>query len=268
MSAAVLFLLVAIVLSAVMLAAAYAVTRGAKSGWVDATWSYLIGVSGITVALTPVAGWEGDPTRRMMVAVIAGLWSLRLGTHIALRTLRGGEDPRYAQLIDEWGARWKGQIFRFLQIQALAALLLALAIFLAARNPASGLQWSDVFGVVLLIAAVIGEGIADAQLARFRNNPANKGKVCDAGLWGFSRHPNYFFQWLGWTGYAIIAIGPTGAWPWGWAALSGPTFMYVLLVHLSGIPPLEAHMLRSRGRDFERYQARVNAFWPGPQDRA
>ncbi len=259
-----LFLAVAAALSLVMTAAWLAVLRGAKSGWVDAIWSFLVGAAGLVVALAPVHGWEGDINRRITVAVIAALWSLRLGLHIVVRTRAGGEDPRYAALKEEWGQAWRGRMFGFLQIQAAAALLLAGTLFLAARNPAPGMQWSDLAGVVLLLSAVVGEAAADAQLARFRRSPESKGKVCDTGLWGVSRHPNYFFQWLGWTGYAVIAIGPSGAWPWGWAALAGPVFMYWLLTRASGLPPLEAHMMRSRGEVYARYCRRVNAFWPGP----
>lgn len=265
MTTATLFLGIAAFLSLAMGAAWLAVARGAKSGWVDAAWSFLVGIAGVAVALAPVEGWPADPQRSALVAVAAALWSLRLGLYIAIRTLRGGEDPRYAALKEEWGTGWQARLFGFLQIQAAAAFLLATTIFLAARNPAPGLQWSDLAGMALLVAAVAGEGVADAQLARFRRDPANRGKVCDAGLWGLSRHPNYFFQWLGWTGYAVVAIGPSGAWPWGWAALAGPAFMYWLLTRASGIPPLEAHMMRSRGQAYADYRGRVNAFWPGPQ---
>lgn len=261
MTMATLFLAVAAVLSLGMSAAWLAVVRGAKSGWVDATWSFLVGAAGLGVALAPVEGWESEG-RASLVAVVAAAWSLRLGLYIVARTQRGGEDPRYATLKEEWGEEWRGRLFGFLQIQAAAALLLATTIFLAARNPADFPNWSDVAGLALLVLAVSGEGLADAQLARFRRDPANRGKVCDAGLWGMSRHPNYFFQWLGWTGYAVIAIGPDGAWPWGWAALAGPAFMYWLLTRASGIPPLEDHMMRSRGAAYADYRKRVNAFWP------
>lgn len=262
-----LFLLVAAAHCFAMVSMWLVVLRGARSGWVDAVWSFLVGAAGIAAAVAPVEGWAGDWQRRLMIAVIAGLWSCRLGIHIARRTLDGGEDPRYAKLREEWGERWRSRLFVFLQIQAAAALLLAATIFLSARNPAPGLQWSDFAGVAVLLIAVFGEGLADAQLTRFRENPANKGKVCDEGLWGLSRHPNYFFQWLGWAGYAVIAIGPAGTWSLGWLALVGPAFMYWLLVHVSGIPPLEAHMRRSRGAAFAAYANRVNAFWLGPQSR-
>lgn len=259
------FLLLAAALSLAMMLAWLSVLAGSKSGWVDATWSFLLGAAGLAAALTPLSGWEGEFARRLAVAVAAGVSSSRLGLHIARRTLGGGEDPRYAKLREEWGARWRFRLLVFLEIQAGAALLLAGTIFLAARNPAPGLQWTDVGGFLILSVAIVGEGIADAQLARFRSDPAHKDQVCDVGLWGFSRHPNYFFQWLGWTGYAVIAIGPVGGWPLGWVALAGPVFMYWLLVHVSGIPPLEAHMWRTRGPAFAAYVERVNAFWPGPQ---
>ena len=177
------------------------------------------------------------------------------------------EDPRYAKLKEEWGERWHGRLFLFLQIQAAAALLLTTTIVAAARNPAIGWQWSDFAGIAIIVIAVVGEGIADAQLARFRSDDTNGGKVCDVGLWGLSRHSNYFFQWLGWVGYAVVAIGPAGDWGWGWLALAGPALMYWLLVHVSGIPPLEAHMMRSRGAAFTAYADRVNAFWPGLPNR-
>lgn len=267
MTAVTLFVLLAAAVSLAMTVVWLAVVRGAASGWVDAAWSLLVGAAGLCAALVTVEGWEGDGQRRLLVAAIAGLWSCRLGLYILRRTLQGGEDPRYAELRREWGESWRSRLFVFLQIQAAAALLLTANIFVAARNPATGLQWSDVAGAAILVIAVIGEGLADRQLARFRGNGANRGKVCDIGLWSLSRHPNYFFQWLGWTGYAVMAIGPAGDWGWGWLALAGPAFMYWLLVHVSGIPPLEAHMMRSRGEAFASYARRVNAFWPGPQNR-
>lgn len=267
MSAAAAFSLIAIVAFLAMSCVWLVVTRGFKFGWIDVVWSFLVGFAGLTVCLVPVEGWEGQPWRQTIVAVVAAAWSLRLGSHIAMRTLRGADDPRYVALKTEWGVNWRKRTFYFLQIQALVAVLLTVTIFLASRNPAPDIQWSDFFGFALLIAAVAGEGIADAQLSRFAHRKGSTKAVCDTGLWGVSRHPNYFFQWLGWLGYAVVAIGPAGKWPWGWCALAGPLMMYWLLVRVSGIPPLETHMMKTRGGAYAEYRGRVNAFWPGPQRR-
>lgn len=256
------------IVAAVGLAATMAIAwliaiRSGRSGWIDAIWSFAVGIFGALAAL--IASLDGDnPQRQWLVAIIALAWSLRLGFHILVRTLADDrDDPRYGQLKREWGGAFQGRLFWFLQIQAAAAFLLVLSIMAAAHNPAPALGAADWFGVALMVVAVGGEALADRQLRAFRADPANKGQVCDVGLWGLSRHPNYFFEWLGWTAYAAIAIGFPIAHGWGFVALAGPVLMYWLLVHVSGIPPLEAHMLRSRGERFRRYQARVNAFWPG-----
>ncbi|WP_341988610.1 DUF1295 domain-containing protein [Azorhizobium sp. AG788] len=250
---------------ALLMTAAWAIAESTgQSGWVDSIWSLTVGVVGVAAALVPVAGSSGISARQIMVAGLVALWALRLGIHIAVRTQGGGDDPRYANLRDKWGEDARTQLFLFLQIQAASAFLLVVSILVAARNPAPGLGVLDAVGVGVLLVAVLGEGVADRQLTRFRADPGNRGKVCDVGLWGVSRHPNYFFQWLGWLAYAVIALNGVGTYPWGWLALTGPAFMYALLVHISGIPPLEEHMLRSRGEAFRAYQARVNAFFPGP----
>jgi steroid 5-alpha reductase family enzyme len=253
----------AVGLSLVMAAAWLIALRSGQSGWVDAIWSLATGCAGVAVSLLPLGEWQQPTPRQLIVALLAGLWSRRLGLHIVARTRKGGDDPRYAQLRKDWGDDFRMRLFWFLQIQAASALLLVIAIAAAAHNPAPGLRAGDWLGIALLAIAIGGETIADSQLARFRADPANKGRICDVGLWGVSRHPNYFFEWLGWLAYAAIAIDLTGAYPFGWAALCGPIFMYWLLVHVSGIPPLEAHMLKSRGEAFRAYQHRVNAFWPG-----
>ncbi len=259
-----LILLLAVMLSIIM-TVAWAIAEGTgQSGWVDSIWSFAVGLGGLVAALTPVVGAPGLTERQILVAVLVAAWALRLGLHIAGRTRGGGDDPRYADLRAQWGDRARVQLFLFLQIQAASAFLLVLSILVAARNPAAGLGVIDALGALVLLGAVIGEGVADRQLTRFRADPAHRGQVCDVGLWGVSRHPNYFFQWLGWLAYAVIALQGVGSYPWGWLALSGPAFMYLLLVHLSGIPPLEAHMVRSRGDKFRAYQRRVNAFFPGP----
>jgi steroid 5-alpha reductase family enzyme len=237
-----------------------------KSGWIDTLWSYGIGIAGVSLALlVPLAAGNPISERQWLAAGLCALWSVRLGTHILFRTLRGGDDPRYAQLKKEWKKDAERQLFWFLQIQALCGFVLALAVFVAAQNPQPGLRVLDWIGAAVLLVAILGEGSADRQLKEFVANKKNAGKVADTGLWSYSRHPNYFFEWLGWFAYALIAFNVSGNYWWWLAALLAPAMMYWLLVHASGIPPLEEHMLRTRGAKFRAYQRRVNAFFPGPR---
>jgi steroid 5-alpha reductase family enzyme len=234
--------------------------RTGRSGWIDAVWSISVGMAAIAAALWPLASDGTDGFRRIAVALFVGVWSMRLGGHIARRSLRGGDDPRYAELRRQWGARAGTRLFWFLQIQAAVALVLALSAGAAAHAPGAFGRPQDMVGLPLLVLAIVGESVADRQLAAFRRSRTSA--VCDRGLWGYSRHPNYFFEWLAWFAMAIVASDLTGAYPAGWFALLGAALMYLLLVHASGVPPLEAHMLRTRGAAFRDYQARVSAFWP------
>jgi steroid 5-alpha reductase family enzyme len=264
MTLAGLIIVLAIALFASMALAWLVAIRTGRSGWIDAIWSSAVGTGGITGSLALFNGTDAIRPRQWLVAGLTAIWSLRLGLHIAARTIHGGDDPRYRQLRKEWRDDFRRRLFWFLQIQAAAALILVVTIMTAAQRPVPDLGFGDLPGVVIFLAAIIGEALADRQLSRFGAAPENEGKVCDVGLWRFSRHPNYFFEWLAWMAYALIAIDFSGVYPWGWLALAGPVLMYWLLVHVSGIPPLEAHMLRSRGDRFRDYQRRVNAFWPAP----
>jgi steroid 5-alpha reductase family enzyme len=239
--------------------------RTGNAGWVDVVWSFALGAAGVVYALCPLHG--ATPTaRQFLVAALVAAWSLRLGMHIAGRTAHGSEDIRYAQFRRDWGAGFERRMFWFLQIQAAAAALLAVSMLLAARNPRP-LSFVDWLALAALLVAIVGEAMADRQLRQFRADRRNSGRICDAGLWGWSRHPNYFFEWLGWVAYPLLAIDLSGDYPWGWLALSAPAFMYWLLVHVSGVPPLEQQMLRSRGEAFRDYQARVSCFFPLPPAR-
>ena len=258
------FLVASAFLAAVMSGAWLMQRITGNAGWSDAFWSLGLGLSGAALALVPVAGTDYPTTRQLVVAALVAVWGLRLGAHIARRSVSGPEDARYAQFRKEWGPDFQRRLFAFLQIQAGAGAFLALSMLVAAQNPHPEFRLQDWAAIAVLVGAVIGEGIADRQLRAFARNPQNRGKVCDTGLWAWSRHPNYFFEWTGWFAYALFAIDLSGDYPWGWLALTGPAFMYWRLVHVSGIPPLEAHMLRSRGEAFADYQKRVPAFFPRP----
>lgn len=259
MSALLVIVLLALLCAGAMALAWRVVIATGNSGWTDAFWSFTVGVAGVLAAIGPLEGGGGDPARKWPVALLVAFWSGRLGLHIARRTLRGKDDPRYAELKREWGAKWKPQLLLFLEIQAGVALVLAIAVMAAANNPAP-LGLGDALGLVIAVAAIAGESVADSQLTRFARNPANTGKVCDTGLWAWSRHPNYFFEFLYWVALVPIGIGHD----WGLVTLAAPVMMFVLLRYVSGVPPLEQHMLRSRGEAFAAYQRRVPPFFPGP----
>jgi steroid 5-alpha reductase family enzyme len=263
--------LVAIALSlSVLMAGAWMVQQcTGNSGWVDTIWTFAVGLVGAGSALWPVAGAAPD-SRQWLVAGLVAIWSVRLGLHIAARTAAITDDPRYAAFAREWGVDSPRRMFVFLQNQGFGSIPLVFAIFVAARFPHAGLRFQDYLGALILLTGIAGEALADAQLRHFRVNPANKGRVCDAGLWRWSRHPNYFFEWFGWLAYPVIAISVQHPlfypvyYPWGWASLLAPVFMYWILVHVTGIPPLEQQMLRSRGERYRDYQSRTSMFFPLP----
>jgi steroid 5-alpha reductase family enzyme len=258
-----LFVGAAVALSLIMSAAWAFQRRAGNAGWVDVFWTFGLGVVGVAVALAPLPGVPGSTARQGLVALMALFWSLRLGVHLRSRVMNSPEDARYAGFRKEWGAAFQSRLFWFLQIQAAAALLLAGSMLLAAHNPRP-LGVLDALGIAVLGVSVIGEGIADTQLRRFKAKAGNQGRVCDSGLWAWSRHPNYFFEWIVWFAYALMAIDPAGGFAWGWAAFAAPAFMYWLLVHVSGVPPLEAHMIRAREAAYRAYQARTSTFFPLP----
>ncbi|HTU10314.1 MAG TPA: DUF1295 domain-containing protein [Allosphingosinicella sp.] len=252
-------LLAALLLMSAIMTGAWAVRlRTGQSGWIDACWSGGSGLAALLLALAPL---HDVTPRQWLCAVLAGAWSFRLAGHIAARTAKATrDDPRYAALVEQWGANWKGRLLLFLQVQAVCGFGLAISVWAAAHAPRGSLGWQDWLGVAILGLAVAGEAVADAQLRGHARK--HRGGIADTGLWAWSRHPNYFFEWLGWWAYVAIAIAP-GYWQ-GWLALIGPAMMYWLLVHASGIPPLEAHMEKSRGEKWRAYKAKTSAFFPLP----
>jgi len=215
-----------------------------NAGIVDVVWA--AGVGGSAIVLAAIGG--GAPWPRAALATLGGSWGLRLALHLWRRVRAEGEDGRYAHLRSRWGNdpyRW----FAFFQLQALLVAMFAVPFVAVAANP-------DVRAAALATAAaiwllaVVGESAADAQLANFRADPANRGRTCRAGLWRYSRHPNYFFEWLHWFAYVFLALGS----PLAWMAWSGPLVTYVFLRWISGIPFTEAQALRSRGDDYRAYQ--------------
>ncbi|WP_238710177.1 DUF1295 domain-containing protein [Oceanipulchritudo coccoides] len=235
--------------------------REANAGWVDVGWS---------LTLVLLVGWyaawvDGVLWRKGLYLLIAGFWGIRLGLHILRRLLRDDhEDPRYAYLRKHWGEIADRNFFLFFQAQGIANLLLTAPILLLMHLPRADLSVFDFLGTALILFSVFGESVADRQLAAWRANPKNKGKTCRTGLWGLSRHPNYFFEWLHWAGYPVLGLALLGTsigtwWP---LTLLGPAVMFLLLVQFTGIPYTEKQAIKSRGDDYRKYQKEVSAFFP------
>ncbi|WP_313696869.1 DUF1295 domain-containing protein [Achromobacter sp.] len=224
--------------------------RRANAGIVDVVWALGMGASAWLIAATG----EGSLTVRLALAVMAGVWSLRLAWHLWRRVL-AGEDGRYRALREHWQGH-QGKFFGLFMFQAGLVMLFCLPFLAVGASPAQG--WPVALGLLIWLAALSGEVIADRQLDRFRDNPNHRGLTCRHGVWRYSRHPNYFFEWCHWFAYVVLAWGS----PLAWMSWLGPVLMYVFLRWISGIPFTEQQALRTRGDDYRDYQRRTPAFFP------
>jgi steroid 5-alpha reductase family enzyme len=233
-------------------------TRNATS--VDAAWAIAIGLLGVGAA----AGGGGSSLQRLLAGLLALAWSTRLAYHLLRHRVfaETREDGRYRAMREHWGDRANRNFWWFYQAQALAALVFALPFWFLAGHPQDGIAGVQAAGLLLTALAQVGEAAADRQLAAHRADPAQRGRTCRRGLWRYSRHPNYFFEWLSWCGIALVALPAAG-----WWALVQPAVMFVLVRYVSGVPFTELQAQKSRGDDYRRYQQVTSAFLPWPPRR-
>jgi steroid 5-alpha reductase family enzyme len=230
--------------------------RLGNAGIVDIAWS--AGFAPVAIFYASAGG--GALPRRALLAAMVSVWSVRLGTYLYLRVSahHPQEDRRYARLRSEWGARANQKMFGFFLLQAALLALLSLPWLLECLNARTALQPVEWAGCALWLIAISGEALADRQLQVFKADPANRGAVCQIGLWHYSRHPNYFFEWLIWVAYFVVALGS----PWGWLTIYCPALMLYFLLRVTGIPLTEQLSLQSKGAAFAAYQRRTSAFIP------
>lgn len=217
-------------------------------GFVVSAWVYH--------ALTP----DGAPARKALLLTIVTIWGLRLSLYILWRNWRKPEDARYAKWRQETGPSWWWRsLYRVFLLQG-ALLWIISAPLLGAQLSAtpSRLTWLDLAGLVVWAVGFFFEAVGDWQLARFRADPANKGRVLDRGVWRYTRHPNYFGDATQWWGYYLIALA-AGAW---WTIFA-PALMTGLLLKVSGVALLEKNLTATKPQ-YADYIARTSAFVPLP----
>jgi steroid 5-alpha reductase family enzyme len=227
--------------------------RTRNAGYVDVAWAALMGAAALFYGAVGI----GAATPRLLVAMLGGIWGFRLSLHLLSRVLHEAEDGRYRYLREHWNGN-QVKLFGFFMAQALLTALFSIPFLVVASNPVAGLSIWSIAGILVWVLSLAGESVADMQLGAWRRNALNRGRTCRAGLWAWSRHPNYFFEWTHWFGYVLLAVGS----PWWWLSLAGPILMGASLVWITGIPFTEAQALRSRGDDYRAYQQEVSVFVP------
>ncbi len=222
-------------------------------GVVDVFWAYNFLVIAIIIWLLA----DGLFERKLLVCGLCALWSIRLGIYLSKRVLGhlNEEEGRYKKLREEWGL---GKFFVFFQMQAFSNVFLCLPFFIISLNKSYPISVVEYCGAALWFISICGEGLADWQLKKFKTDNLNKGKVCERGLWYYSRHPNYFFQLLIWISVLIFASQSA----YGWLAILCPLSIAYLIFKVTGIPMTEQQAVRSKGELYKQYQHTTSVFVP------
>ena len=228
---------------------------------VDIWWGPGIAAIGaVAFLLSPAAAHP----RSWLLFVLSSLWALRLGAHLLWRNAGRGEDPRYQAMRRHWGARFAAvSLVTVFGLQGVLQWIVALPLQLAQLAPGpERLGALDAAGCALFAVGLLFEAVGDWQLARFKADPANAGRVMERGLWRYTRHPNYFGDCAAHWGMFVVAL----ATPFGWLGAIGPLAMTVLLLRVSGVALLERSIGRRRPA-YGDYQRRTSAFLPWPPRR-
>jgi steroid 5-alpha reductase family enzyme len=244
---------------ALAISAIYALARLIRNaGVIDVFWGFGLG----TLAFLY---WMQIPTKMALywrpgvLALLGVLASLRLGLYLLKRFLREHpvEDARYTAFREQWRPRPELTMFGVYQLQGLLMVTVSLPIWWVCRYSDASFGVLDIAGILVFLLGWALEWLADEQLKHFKHNSANRGKTCQVGLWRFSRHPNYFGEWLMWVGYYLMALAVAG----GWITLFSPLLMLLFLTKVTGVAATEAHALKTRP-DYAEYQRRTSAFFP------
>lgn len=227
---------------------------------VDIVW----GLGFVAVAWVLRFAVDGDAGRQTLLAAMVGVWGLRLAGYLARRNIGHGEDWRYVAMRKRYGARFPVvSLFTVFGLQGVIMWTVSLPVQFGSGDDTPGVGPLAVMGIVVWLVGLGFEAVGDAQLARFKRDPANAGRVMDKGLWSLTRHPNYFGDALLWWGIGIVGA-ETGS---GVIGLIGPLVMMFFLMRVSGVPMLEKSLAKRR-EGWAEYAARTSAFFPRPPRRA
>ena len=228
-----------------------------NTSYVDVLWGYGVGVLGFIYLL--LADENTDPARMALLKALLLTWSIRLGTHLLKRCRGKPEDARYAYLREYMGKKANLGFFIFFQVQAFWVVLFACPFLILVRNP-NPINTFDHIGLIIWLTGFCGVHLADKQLKIFKQKPGRtRAEVCNTGLWKYSRHPNYFFEWILWIGYIFIGWqAPHGPW-----LLLIPLILYIFLTKITGVPFVEARKLEASGEEYKKYIKQTNSFFPG-----
>jgi steroid 5-alpha reductase family enzyme len=234
--------------------------RTGNAAIVDTVWS----ASFPMLAMAYFILVDGYAPRQLLILLMVVIWGMRLALYLLSRTVGQPEDARYTALRKEWGINQNVLMLRFFYFQAALALALSVPFALINLNTDPSLKFIEWVGAGIWLIGLLGESLSDYQLKIFKSKQENKGKVCDDGLWYYSRHPNYFFEWLIWVAYFVMALGSA----WGWLTFFCPLLMLYFLLKVTGIGYTEAQLLKSKGEAYIKYQKTTSAFVPLPKREA
>ena len=230
---------------------------------VDSLW----GLGFVLIAWLTLGMSDGYENRKMLIAILVTLWGLRLSIYLSWRNWGKGEDPRYGSWRKKSGDQfWLISLFKVFVLQALFLWVISVVVQIGqlASTP-DRLTWLDGVGTVVWLAGFTFESLGDWQLARFKSDPASKGRVMDRGLWAYTRHPNYFGEFLAWWGIFLITLSTPNSW---WTIIS-PMIITAVLLKMTGIPLTEQELVKNRP-GYSDYVKRTSAFvpwWPAKEEK-
>ncbi|WP_251358398.1 DUF1295 domain-containing protein [Kangiella sp. TOML190] len=239
---------------------------------VDIAWSLALAMLGFYYIVRAWNNQSLDHITLVALCLAPVAWYSRLALHLINRFSTHHEDGRYAYLRKYWQQQSSSttvqvKFLLFFLLQALLAWFCSLPALIISQQKET-LTLLDILAIGLILVSFVGVSIADKQLLNFKKNHKRQAKVCDHGLWRYSRHPNYFFEWLHWCSYPLLAWHSnalaTTSW---WFIASFPLWMFLFLWKVTGIPFNEQQNIRSKGQAYRDYQERTNAFFPGKPNR-